>query len=254
MRGLRNRVAVITGAANGIGAATARRLHREGAKVALLDIDQTNGKLLAEQLGGERALFAACDVTREEQVAAAVATTAERFERVDVLVNNAGVNAYFDAETMTLEEWERFFTLDLRACWLCSKYVLPHLRRQRRGVIVNVASVHARLTTRGMFPYAAAKSGIVGLTHSLALNYGSEGIRVVAVSPGWTRTGLVEEALAQQPDPQAALAHTLAMHPLGRIAEPDEIAAVVAFTASEDASFITGVAIPVDGGLSARFG
>jgi NAD(P)-dependent dehydrogenase (short-subunit alcohol dehydrogenase family) len=132
--------------------------------------------------------------------------------------------------------------------------VLPHLRRQRRGVIVNVASIHARLTVKGMFPYAAAKSGIVGLTRSLALNYGSQGIRVVAVSPGWTRTRLVEEALAQQPDPQAARAQALAMHPLGRIAEPDEIAAVVTFAASEDASFITGVAIAVDGGLSTRFG
>jgi NAD(P)-dependent dehydrogenase (short-subunit alcohol dehydrogenase family) len=253
MRGLQDRVAVVTGAANGIGAATARRLHQEGAKVALLDIDHPNGKL-PEQLGGQRTLFIGCDATSEEQVAAAVATTMERFERVDVLVNNAGVNAYFDAETMTLQEWERFFALDLRACWLCSKHVLPHLRRQQRGVIVNIASIHARLTTKGMFPYATAKSGILGLTRSLALDYGSEGIRVVAVSPGWTRTRLVQEALAQQPDPQTALAHALAIHPLGRIAEPDEIAAVVAFAASEDASFITGVAIQVDGGLSARFG
>jgi NAD(P)-dependent dehydrogenase (short-subunit alcohol dehydrogenase family) len=254
MRGLQDRVAVVTGAANGIGAATAHRLHQEGARVALLDVDQASGKALADQLGAERALFVACDVTSEEQIAAAVGATIEGFGRVDVLVNNAGVNAYFDAETMTLQEWERFFALDLRACWLCSKHVLPHLRRQRRGVIVNVASIHARLTVKGMFPYAAAKSGIVGLTRSLALDYGSQGIRVVAVSPGWTRTRLVEEALAQQPDPQAARAQAQAIHPLGRIAEPDEIAAVVAFAASEDASFITGVAIPVDGGLSARFG
>jgi len=254
MRGLQDRVAVVTGAANGIGAATTHRLHQEGARVALLDVDHAGGKLLADRLGGERALFIACDVTIEEQVAAAVGATVDHFGRVDILVNNAGVNAYFDAETMTLQEWERFFALDLRACWLCSKHVLPHLRRQRRGVIVNVASIHARLTVKGMFPYAAAKSGIVGLTRSLALDYGSQGIRVVAVSPGWTRTRLVEEALAQQPDPRAARAQALAMHPLGRIAEPDEIAAVVTFAASEDASFITGVAIAVDGGLSTRFG
>jgi NAD(P)-dependent dehydrogenase (short-subunit alcohol dehydrogenase family) len=254
MRGLQDRVAVVTGAANGIGAATTHRLHQEGAKVALLDVDQTGGKALADQFGADRALFVACDVTSEEQIVAAVDATIEQFGRVDVLVNNAGVNAYFDAETMTLEQWEQFFALDLRACWLCSKHVLPHLRRQRRGVIINVASIHARLTVKGMFPYAAAKSGIVGLTRSLALDYGREGIRVVAVSPGWTRTRLVEEALAQQPDPQAARAQALAIHPLGRIAEPHEIAAVVAFAASDDASFITGVTIPVDGGLSARFG
>jgi NAD(P)-dependent dehydrogenase (short-subunit alcohol dehydrogenase family) len=254
MRGLQNRIAVVTGAANGIGAATTHRLHQEGARVALLDVDQAGGKALADQLGAERALFITCDVTSEDQVAAAVGATIDHFGRVDVLVNNAGVNAYFDAETMTLQEWEGFFALDLRACWLCSKHVLPHLRRQRQGVIVNVASIHARLTVKGMFPYAAAKSGILGLTRSLALDYGSQGIRVVAVSPGWTRTRLVEEALAQQPDPQAARAQALAMHPLGRIAEPEEIAAVVTFAASEDASYITGVTIAVDGGLSARFG
>jgi NAD(P)-dependent dehydrogenase (short-subunit alcohol dehydrogenase family) len=254
MRGLQDRVAVVTGAANGIGAATTHRLHQEGAKVALLDVDQTGGKLLADRLGAERALFIACDVTSEDQVAAAAGATIDHFGRIDILVNNAGVNAYFDAETMTLREWEHFFALDLRACWLCSKHMLPQLRRQRRGVIVNVASIHARLTVKGMFPYAAAKSGIVGLTRSLALDYGGQGIRVVAVSPGWTRTRLVEEALAQQPDPQAARAQALAMHPLGRIAEPEEIAAVVTFAASEDASYITGVTIAVDGGLSARFG
>jgi NAD(P)-dependent dehydrogenase (short-subunit alcohol dehydrogenase family) len=191
MRGLQDRVAVVTGAANGIGAATTHRLHQEGAKVVLLDIAQTGGKALADQLGAERALFVACDITSEEQAAAAIGATIDHFGRVDILVNNAGVNAYFDAETMTLQEWEQFFALDLRACWLCSKHVLPHLRRQRRGVIVNIASIHARLTVKGMFPYAAAKSGIVGLTRSLALDYGSQGIRVVAISPGWTRTRLV---------------------------------------------------------------
>ncbi len=253
MRGLQDRTAVVTGAANGIGAATTRRLHEEGARVALLDVDEANGKALAEELGASTALFAACDVTSEEQVAAAVAAVVARFGTVDVLVNNAGVNAYFDAERMTVADWERFFALDLRAAWLCSKHVLPHLRRRRRGVIVNIASIHARLTTPGMFPYAAAKSGVVGLTRSLALDYAHEGIRVVAVCPGWTRTRLVEEALAGRPDPPAAWAQALAVHPLGRIAEPEEIAAVVAFAASDDASFVTGVALEVDGGLSARF-
>ncbi len=253
MRGLQDRTAVVTGAANGIGAATTRRLHEEGAKVALLDVDETNGKALAEEIGASSALFVPCDVTSEEQVAAAVAAAAARFGTVDVLVNNAGVNAYFDAERMTLQDWERFFALDLRASWLCSKHALPHLRRRPGGVIVNIASIHARLTTQGMFPYAAAKSGVVGLTRSLALDYAPEGIRVVAVCPGWTRTRLVSEALDGRPDPQAAWAQALAAHPLGRIAEPEEIAAVVAFAASEDASFVTGVALEADGGLSARF-
>jgi len=253
MRGLGDRVAVVTGAANGIGAAAASRLHEEGAKVALLDVDELKGKALAERLGAERALFIGCDVTAEDQVAAAVDTAVARFGTVDILVNNAGVNAYFDVERMTVEEWDGFFALDLRAYWLCAKYALPRMRAQRRGVIVNIASIHARMTTRGMFPYAAAKSGVVGLTRSMALDYGPDAVRVVAVSPGWTRTRLVEEPMAGAPDPGAAMAAALAVHPLGRIAEPEEIGAVIAFAASDDASFITGVAIDADGGLGARF-
>jgi NAD(P)-dependent dehydrogenase (short-subunit alcohol dehydrogenase family) len=248
-----DRVAVVTGAANGIGAAAAVRLHEEGAKVVLLDVDELKGKALAERLGAERSLFVACDVTVEDQVAAAVEAAADRFGTVDILVNNAGVNAYFDVERMTVDEWERFFALDLRAYWLCAKHALPRMRARRRGVIVNIASIHARMTTRGMFPYAAAKSGVVGLTRSMALDYGADGIRVVAISPGWTRTRLVEEPMAGAPDPGAAMAAALAVHPLGRIAEPAEIGAVIAFAASDDASFITGVAIDADGGLGARF-
>jgi NAD(P)-dependent dehydrogenase (short-subunit alcohol dehydrogenase family) len=253
MRGLQGRVTIVTGAARGIGEATARRLHAEGGLVALLDLDEREGKAVAADLGEERVMFAACDVADEAQVAAAVDAAAERFGGVDALVNNAGVNAYFDPERMTLAEWERFMAVDLGSAWLCSKHVLPRLRSRGGGVIVNVASIHAHLTVKGMFPYAAAKSGLVGLTRSLALEVAAEGIRVVAICPGYVRTRLVEDAFADAPDPAAAEAEAIAMQPVGRIADPAEIASVITFALSDEASFVTGVALEADGGLSARF-
>jgi NAD(P)-dependent dehydrogenase (short-subunit alcohol dehydrogenase family) len=250
MRGLRHKVTIVTGAARGIGEATARRLHDEGGTVAVLDLDERGGKALVAELGEERALFATCDVTDEQQVAAAVGATVARFGRVDALVNNAGVNAHFDPERMTAEEWNRFMAIDLTSAWLCSKHALPELRRQGGGVIVNISSIHAHLTMKGFFPYAAAKSGLIGLTRSLALDCAPYGTRVVAICPGFTRTRLV--SFADEPDPAAAEAAALEMQPFKRFAEPSEIASVIAFALSDDASFVNGVALEVDGGLSAR--
>jgi NAD(P)-dependent dehydrogenase (short-subunit alcohol dehydrogenase family) len=145
------------------------------------------------------------------------------------------------------------FAVDLKGAWLCAKHVLPSMRERRRGSIVNIASIHANLTIAGMFPYAAAKSGVVGLTRSLALDSAPYGIRVNAVLPGWTRTHLVEEWFAMQPDPGAAEESVLKAHPLGRIASPAEIANLVAFVASDEASAITGASLAADCGLGVRF-
>src|SRR5437762_3191865 len=150
----------------------------------------------------------------------------------DVLVNNAGVNAYFEATAMTEAEWDAVFAVDLKGAWLCCKHALPAMKRGGAGSIVNIASIHASLTIAGMFPYAAAKSGLVGLTRSLALDYAPANIRVNAVLPGWTRTRLVEEWFRRQPDPAAAERQVLGVHPLRRIATPAEIANLVAFVAS----------------------
>jgi NAD(P)-dependent dehydrogenase (short-subunit alcohol dehydrogenase family) len=173
--------------------------------------------------------------------------------RIDVLVNNAGVNAYFDAVEMTEPQWESVFAVDLKGAWLCAKHVLPGMQARGRGSIVNIASIHSSLTIAGMFPYAAAKSGVIGLTRSLALDYAPSGIRVNAVSPGWTRTHLVEEWFAMQPDPAAAEASVMKVHPMRRIATPAEIANVVAFVASDEASAMTGAAVAVDCGLGVQF-
>ena len=193
------------------------------------------------------------DVTREADVERLVAEVVARDGAVDVLVNNAGINAYFDAAAMTEAEWDAVFAVDLKGAWLCAKHVLAHMRRRRRGAIVNISSIHAQLTMAGMFPYAAAKSGLIGLTRSLALDCARDNIRVNAVLPGWTRTRLVEEWFARQPDPAAAEQRILDVHPGGRIATPDEIARVVAFVASDDASAMTGASVAVDCGLGVRF-
>ncbi len=176
-----------------------------------------------------------------------------KHKRIDILVNNAGINAYFDATQMSEAEWDRVFAVDLKGGWLCAKYALRSMIAAGRGSIVNIASIHATMTIAGMFPYASAKSGLVGLTRSLALEYAPFGIRVNAVLPGYTRTRLVEEWLQTQRDPAEAERRTLALLPLGRIATPAEIANLIAFVASDEASAITGASLAADGGLSVRY-
>jgi NAD(P)-dependent dehydrogenase (short-subunit alcohol dehydrogenase family) len=249
---LQNRTAIVTGGARGIGRAIVERLAAEGAKVTFCDLAAAAGEATARELGGG-VEFVAADITREADVAGLVRGVAERHGSVDVLVNNAGVNAYFDAATMTEAEWDSVFAVDLKGAWLCAKHALDWMRRAGRGSIVNISSIHAQLTMPGMFPYAAAKSGLVGLTRSLALDCARQNIRVNAVLPGWTRTRLVEEWFAMQPDPEAAERSVLDAHPTGRIATPAEIAAVVAFVASDDASAMTGASVAVDCGLGVRF-
>ena len=249
---LENKVAVVTGGAQGIGQAIVQKFVAEGARVALLDIDEPRGRAEAER-HGDAVRFIRCDITREADVAAAIAGTVEAFGTVDILVNNAGVNTYFDATTMTEDEWEKVFAVDLKGAWLCCKHALPHMREQGSGAIVNIASIHAFMTTYNQFPYAAAKSGMVGMTRSLALDFGKHQIRVNAICPGWVRTQLVDEWLELQPEGKAAEQRVLDQQPLGRMAAPMEIANFVAFVASDEASFMTGAALLIDGGLSARF-
>jgi NAD(P)-dependent dehydrogenase (short-subunit alcohol dehydrogenase family) len=245
-------VAVVTGAARGIGEATAHALAAAGWAVACLDVDGEGADAVARALPGDAAAFA-CDVGDEDAVRGAFAAVRERLGAVTTLVNNAGVNTYFDPGEMTVGEWEAAFAVDLRGAWLTVKHALADLRAADGASVVNVASLHARLTARGMFPYAAAKAGLVGLTRSLALELGPDGIRVNAVSPGWTRTRLVDEWLARQPDPAAAEAEVLASHPLGRMATPEEVAAVITFLSSDGAGAMTGAEVAVDAGLGARF-
>ena len=255
MERLTGKIALVTGGARGIGRAIVEKFVGEGAVVVFVDRDETPGREAAQELAaaGVAAAFVRADVTVEDDVRRAITGVVERHGTDDVLVNNAGVNAYFDAAAMTEAEWDQVFAVDLKGAWLCAKHALPAMIAARRGSIVNIASIHATLTIPGMFPYAAAKSGLLGLTRSLALEYGPLGIRVNAVSPGYTRTRLVEEWMARQSDPAETERRTLANHPLRRIATPADIANVVAFLASDEAAAITGANIAADGGLSVMF-
>lgn len=245
------RVALVTGGARGIGRATVERLVSEGARVAFCDLDVEVGTRTAAEIGGE-VRFVECDVTDEHQVAEFVDRTRRELGEVAVLVNNAGVNANFDLTTMSTDDWDRFMAVDLRSAWLTAKYVVPSIRTGGGGSIVNVSSLHGAVTLAGFFPYAAAKAGLLGLTRSMALDLGGQGIRVNAVCPGFVRTRLVQEAIDRNPDPVAAEAAMIGGVVLGRVAEAREIAATIAFLASDDASYVTGASLMVDGGLTAR--
>lgn len=250
---LEDRTVLVTGGAQGIGRAIVEVCLREGARVAFLDFDKAAGVSCIEQLEAphDRVRFIEVDVTHEDAVADAARSVATEFGDIDILVNNAGKNSYGNPLTMTGSEWDSVFEVDLKAAWLCAKNVLPKMIERRHGSIVNIASLHARMTTEGMFPYSAAKAGLVGFTKSLALEMGPFGIRVNAVSPGYTRTALVEESFSR-----LGIDHLQAVseaHALRRIAEPSEIAEVVAFVASDAASFVTGADWGVDGGLGARY-
>ncbi len=245
------RTALVTGGARGIGRATVERLATEGASVVFCDIDGDVGERAASEIGGS-VRFYVCDIGVEDEVAALVERCSAELGPATVLINNAGVNANFDSTTMTSDEWDRFFAIDLKAAWLTAKYTVPAMRQAGGGAIVNVSSMHGFVSLPGFFPYGAAKAGLVGLTRNMALDYGPSGVRANVVCPGFIRTRLVQDSIDRNPDPAAAEQAMLAGVALGRIADAAEVAAVIAFLASDDASYITGASLMVDGGLTAR--
>ena len=249
---LANKVALVTGAAKGVGRGISACLAAAGAAVQLMDVDAQAGAQTLAGLPGTHSFFEA-DVRDESQVAAAVRDTVARFGGLDVLVNNAGVNLSFDAAHMTSQEWDDSMAIDFKGAWLVSKYALPEMVRRGGGVIINIASVHATMTAVNAFPYAAAKAGLVGMTKSLALDWASQRVRVVAVSPGWILSDAVRREFAKAPDPAAKEARVAQSIPSGFIGQPEDVGHLVAFLASDEARYITGTEIVIDGGISARF-
>jgi NAD(P)-dependent dehydrogenase (short-subunit alcohol dehydrogenase family) len=243
---------LVTGGSRGIGAAIVEKSLSEGAKVSIIDIEEEAGRALVETLDADdRLFFARGDIRFIADIETMHRGAVDKLGPVTGLVNNAGRASYADPVTMTEEQWEDVFSVDLKSAWLMAKVVLPGMIAAQRGSIVNISSLHADMTYPGAFPYAAAKSGLVGLTRSMSLEVGKHQIRVNAVSPGYIETFLVTEFFDRN-DP-ALRQKVLDVHPLARMGKPMEIANVVSFLLSDEASFVTGNNWRADGGLGARF-
>lgn len=238
---LLNKVALVTGSARGIGEAIASLFVQHGAHVVGLD-RQHQAPLGAEVLS------LPVDVARPQQVSEAVAKTVERFGRIDILINNAGVNVFSDPLRLTDVDWERCFEVDLKAAWTVSKAVLPSMLSQGAGAIVNIASVHGHKIIPGCFPYPVAKHGLIGLTRALGIEYAARGIRVNSISPGLILTPQAEAWFDSQPDPEAERRRQIELSPCKRIGTPLEVAYTALFLASDEARFINAADVPIDGG------
>ena len=247
---LANRVVVITGGGSGIGRASARRLAEEGARVVIADVDTAAGKAAADEVGG---LFVPVDVTDEEQVERLFTIAVDSFGSLDVAFNNAGISPPDDDSVLTtdIETWRHVQEVNLTSVYLCCKHALPHMQRQGRGSIINTASFVAVMgAATSQISYTASKGGVLAMTRELGVQFAREGIRVNALCPGPVNTPLLQELFAK--DPERA-ARRLVHVPMGRFAEPEEIAGAVAFLASDDSSFVTASTFLVDGGISGAY-
>lgn len=257
MNRLAGKVALVTGAGRGIGAAIARAFAREGAAVLLAELDldaaQASCGAIERERDGARVKAHRTDVTDPASVRGAVAAAERAFGPLDVLVNNAGINVFCDPLTMTDDDWRRCFAVDLDGVWNGCRAVLPGMIERGRGSIVNIASTHSFKIIPGCFPYPVAKHGVIGLTRALGIEYAAKQVRVNAIAPGYIETQLTHEWWDAQPDAEAARRATLELQPMKRIGQPEEVAMTAVFLASDEAPFINASCITIDGGRSALY-
>jgi NAD(P)-dependent dehydrogenase (short-subunit alcohol dehydrogenase family) len=252
---LKDRIAIVTGAGQGIGEAIARAFAQEGAAIVLAERNAETGAAVARDIEarGGRALFVATDVTDVDSVAAMIVRTIDAFGAIDIVVNNAGINVFHKPLETSEAEWRRCFAVDLEAVWTVSKAALPTMRARGRGAIVNIASTHSFSIIPGTFPYPVAKHALLGLTRSLGVEYAAEGIRVNAIAPGYIETPIAAAYWATFPDPEAERQRACDLHPPKRIGRPEEVAMTAVFLASDEAPFINAACIVVDGGRSVLY-
>jgi meso-butanediol dehydrogenase/(S,S)-butanediol dehydrogenase/diacetyl reductase len=246
---LRDRVAIVTGAGSGIGHAIAVRAAREGATVVVADVADAGGKATVaeiEQFGGQ-ALFVHADVSHADDTRALAAAALAAYGKIDVLVNNAAIGGGDDILATDEQTWERVLNVVLKSVYLCTRAVLPTMLDQGRGSIVNISSVNG-LYGLGEEAYSAAKAGVINLSQNLAIRYAGQGVRTNVICPGTVRTPIWQSRVDARPDIFERLAN---WYPLGRVGEPDDIASAAIFLASDEASFVNGAVLTVDGGLTA---
>ncbi|MEX2473045.1 MAG: glucose 1-dehydrogenase [Gemmatimonadota bacterium] len=252
---MEGRIALVTGGASGIGKATAELLAREGAAVAVTDVDDEAGQAVADAInesGGE-ARYWHLDVSNEEEVRTVVEEAAGDFGGLHVLVNNAGiVGADKPPHDISADEWNQVMAVNVNGVFFCTKHAIPHLRKAGSGSIVNLSSIYGLVGAADAPPYHASKGAVRLMTKTDALHYAGDGIRVNSVHPGFISTPMVRGFLEGQDDPEGARKALIGLHPLGRLGEPGEIAAAILFLASNESSFMTGSELVVDGGYTAR--
>jgi NAD(P)-dependent dehydrogenase (short-subunit alcohol dehydrogenase family) len=245
-----NKICLVTGAGSGIGKTTALKFAEEGAILALADLNPKSGAITANEINknGGKAIFIETDVSKANEVKALVKTTVNTFGRLDIAVNNAGIghkpSLIHDIEE---EAFDRVISVDLKGVWLCLKYELPQMVNQKFGRIVNISSIGGIIAAKGLAAYSAAKGGVNQLTRVTALEYASYGIRTNAVCPAVTMTPLTEDTLRDEPE---QFKEMIGSQPLGRLAQPEEIANVALWLCSEESSYVNGVCLPVDGGIT----
>lgn len=245
-----NRVAVVTGGATGIGRATALAFAREGAKVVVADVNEREGQETTRRVrnGGGEGLFVRTDVSQSADWRQLVDQTVQKYGRVDVLFNNAGIGGALAATAdYTEEDFDKVIAINMRGVWLGMKTVIPQMVKQKKGAIVNTASILGLVGFAQAVAYTAAKHAVLGMTKVAAMEYAAQGIRINAVCPAFIKTPMVESGLTPE-----ALQHIAQLHALGRLGESEEVAGLVLFLASDEASFMTGAAYLVDGGYTAR--